>query len=48
MPWKFLIPSLRIAEIEKWNGHELHDHIYNLEKLDEEYHIALQGMIIEK
>ena len=48
MPWEFLIPSLRIARIEKWDGHELHDRIYNLEKLDEERQIAVQGMIVEK
>ena len=48
MLWEFLIPSLRIAEAEKWDGHELHDRMHNLEKLEEERLIALQGMIVEK
>ena len=48
MPWELLIPSLWIVEIEKWDGHDLHDCICNIEKLDEERHISLQGMTIEK
>ena len=48
IPWEFLISSLRITEIEKWNGHELYVCIHNLEKLNEERHIALQGIIVEK
>ena len=48
MPWEFLVPSLRIAVAEHWDGHELYDRIRNLELLDEERHIALQGMIVEK
>ena len=48
MPWEFLIPSLRITKVEKWDNHELHDHICNLENLHEERHIALKGMIMEK
>ena len=47
MPWEFLVPSLRVAVAEKWDGHELADHIRILENLDEERHIALQGLITE-
>ena len=48
MPWEFLVPNLRIAIEEKWDGHELCDRIRILENLYEEHHIALQGMIAEK
>ena len=48
MPWEFLVPSLRVAAAEKWDGHELADHIRMLENLDEERHIVLQGLITEK
>ena len=48
MPWEFLVPSLRVAVAEKWDGHELADRIRILENLDEERHIALQGLITEK
>lgn len=41
MPWEFLVPSLRISKIEKWDGNELYDCIKNLEKLDEKRHIML-------
>ena len=36
MPWEFLVPSLRVAVAEKWDGHELADRIRILENLDEE------------
>ena len=48
MPWKFLVPSLRVVVAKKWDGHELADRIRILENLDEERHIALQGLITEK
>ena len=41
MPWEFLVSSLRVAVAEKWDGHELADHIRILE-------VALQGLITEK
>ena len=47
MPWEFLVPSLRVAVAEKWEGHELADRIRIHENLDEERHIALQGLITE-
>lgn len=48
MPWKFLIPSLRVEVAEKWDGHKLSNRICILENFNEEWHIALQGLITKK
>ncbi|RYA42775.1 DDE-type integrase/transposase/recombinase, partial [Enterobacter cloacae complex sp. GF14B] len=48
MPWEFVIPSLRVASQEGWDGNPLVERLYILERLDEERQLAVQNALVEK
>ncbi|MCO5567076.1 hypothetical protein L7F22_020761 [Adiantum nelumboides] len=48
MPWEFVIPSLRVASQEGWDGNPLVERLYILERLEEERQLAVYNGLIEK
>ena len=48
MPWEFVIPSLRVATQEGWNGNPLVERLCILERLDEERQLAVYNALVEK
>ncbi|MCO5557534.1 hypothetical protein L7F22_011100 [Adiantum nelumboides] len=47
MPWEFVIPSLRVASQEGWDGNPLVERLYILERLEEERQLAVYNALIE-
>ncbi|MCO5600411.1 hypothetical protein L7F22_054523 [Adiantum nelumboides] len=48
MPWEFVIPSLRVASQEGWDGNPFVERLYILERLEEERQLAVYNALIEK
>ncbi|MCO5575069.1 hypothetical protein L7F22_028866 [Adiantum nelumboides] len=48
MPWEFVIPSLRVASQESWDGNLLVERLYILEHLEEGRQLAVYNALIEK
>ncbi|MCO5581925.1 hypothetical protein L7F22_035814 [Adiantum nelumboides] len=48
MPWEFVIPSLRVASQEGWDGNPLVERLYILKRLEEERQLAVYNALIEK
>ncbi len=48
LPIEFLVPTLRVAHLLEWNGHELSNWVNELELLDETRMRAVMGVYTEK
>ncbi|MCO5547027.1 hypothetical protein L7F22_000468 [Adiantum nelumboides] len=48
MPWEFVIPSLRVASQEGWDGNPLVERLYILERLEEERQLTVYNALIKK